>query len=361
MPRLLSMYFSGSGFYITTSLTIQAVLFLALALLTIALCGAELFEYTYEAGPQDLKLSHRRLQEAVTPILGVIAGDRVDVATDTDVQQTITARPTPLRPHQLALSDGTVGTLNGTSNDLGVTSSQGAVYSAAYILQLGFVMMLPYVMELWVELGLWRSLLTSAKLFAGGSMIFSLFAMQTKAYYFSNALNFGRASYVATGRGFQIEVVSFVDLYGRYAQSHIYTGFELAIYLMIFQLISVQPAQAVWLATASVSRTLFFDCLPAVARRQLLATIRTRACLRAQSTALHTHKLTGSWNARSPHRRWCWWPRSLSRHGSSTRGRSRARRSQPRFRSGCCGSTALATPSRSHRARGTSGTRSASR
>eukprot|EP00966_Prymnesium_polylepis_P186339 4319151-Prymnesium_polylepis.1 len=76
--------------------------------------------------------------------------------------------------------------------------------------------------------------------------------MQTKGFYFSNALNFGRATYVATGRGFQIDTISFVDLYGRYAQSHIYMGFEIGVYLTIFQLVSVQDSSTLWVSTVPV-------------------------------------------------------------------------------------------------------------
>ena len=41
-----------------------------------------------------------------------------------------------------------------------------------------------------------------------GSWLFSLFAMQTKGACFSRAITFGRAGYVATGRGFQMETIS---------------------------------------------------------------------------------------------------------------------------------------------------------
>ena len=48
LARLMSFYFSGSGFYITTMFTVEAVYYFVLAQLCLALCGAELFEYDYE-------------------------------------------------------------------------------------------------------------------------------------------------------------------------------------------------------------------------------------------------------------------------------------------------------------------------
>ena len=76
-------------------------------------------------------------------------------------------------------------------------------------------MMLPYAMELWVETSATRALVSSISMVLGGSFIFSLFAMQTKGFNFANAITFGRAGYVATGRGFQMDTLSFVDLYSK--------------------------------------------------------------------------------------------------------------------------------------------------
>jgi len=65
--------------------------------------------------------------------------------------------------------------------------------------------------------------------------------MQTKGFHFSNAITFGRASYVATGRGFQMETLSLAELYSRYAQSHICLGFEIACMNVLFHCTSHMP------------------------------------------------------------------------------------------------------------------------
>ena len=49
--------------------------------------------------------------------------------------------------------------------------------------------------------------------------------MQTKGWNFSNAITYGRAGYVATGRGYQVDTVSVPELYSKYAQSHIYIAY----------------------------------------------------------------------------------------------------------------------------------------
>ena len=45
--------------------------------------------------------------------------------------------------------------------------------------------------------------------------------IQTKGWNFSNAITYGRAGYVATGRGYQVDTVSVPELYSKYAQFHI--------------------------------------------------------------------------------------------------------------------------------------------
>ena len=230
MARLMSFYFSGSGFYITTMMTIHAVFFFVLAQLSLALAGAELFEYDYELVDDGDGVLARRLSEAVD---GPYAG--AGAATYLAPQAL-----SPLQPHQLALSGDT---LDGLGEDVTVSSlatASGSIYSAAYVLQLGFAMMLPYAMELCVEVSLWRALVSTLSMIFGGSFVFSLFTMQTKGFHFSNAITFGRAGYVATGRGFQMDTIKMIELYAKYAESHVHHGFEILAYLVLFWCVTQQ-------------------------------------------------------------------------------------------------------------------------
>ena len=228
LARLMSFYFSGAGFYITTMMTIQAVFFFTLTQLVLALCGAELFEYDYElTEPISLKISHRRLQQQ-------------DITFASNPQAV--THVTSLHPHELARSGDTLaglGALN-ISESPTLVSASGSIYSAAYVLQLGFAMMLPYAMELWVESSLWRAISGTLRMVAGLSFVFSLFTMQTKGFHFSNAIKFGRAGYVATGRGFQMDTLSLIELYAKYATSHIHQGFEIMLYLVLFWCVTEQ-------------------------------------------------------------------------------------------------------------------------
>ena len=225
LARLMSFFFSGSGFYITTALTIKSVFCFTLAQVALALCGAEFFEYNYELVTSDSSssvLQDRRLSE----------GPR---------------RIAPLSPNQLALSGDTLeGLMSVGGADVTeaatLVSATGSIYSAAYILQLGFATMLPYAMELWVETSAWRAVVGTLRMIAGFSFVFSLFTMQTKGFHFSSAISFGRAGYVATGRGFAMDTLSLIELYAKYAASHIHLGFEIMLHLGLFWLVTQQDA-----------------------------------------------------------------------------------------------------------------------
>ena len=70
--------------------------------------------------------------------------------------------------------------------------------------------------------------------FVAGSWFFALFRMQTNAFHFAYGLTYGRAAYVATDRGYAMESRSVVELYTIYAQSHVYSGMEIAILLALY-------------------------------------------------------------------------------------------------------------------------------
>ena len=59
--------------------------------------------------------------------------------------------------------------------------------------------------------------------------------MMTKGHNFGFAVNYGRAGYVATGRGYTIDSSSLVEMYSNYAASHIYFGSEVFVLLLIYE------------------------------------------------------------------------------------------------------------------------------
>ena len=102
------------------------------------------------------------------------------------------------------------------------------------LMQLGFALTVPLFMELWLEGSLFASVRSILADFVAGSWFFALFRMQTNAFHFAYRLTYGRAAYVATGRGYAMESRSVVELYTIYAQSHVYSGMEIAILLTLY-------------------------------------------------------------------------------------------------------------------------------
>jgi hypothetical protein len=76
--------------------------------------------------------------------------------------------------------------------------------------------------------------------------------MQTKGFHFSNAISFGRAGYVATGRGFQMDTLALIELYAKYAESHIVQGFEMLLYTAFFWFVTQQNVAVVAIASFNV-------------------------------------------------------------------------------------------------------------
>jgi hypothetical protein len=59
---------------------------------------------------------------------------------------------------------------------------------------------------------------------ASGSLLFFIFHMGTKAFYFDSTLKYGGAKYRPTGRGFVMRHEEFAELFRFYAGSHLYNG-----------------------------------------------------------------------------------------------------------------------------------------
>jgi len=106
---------------------------------------------------------------------------------------------------------------------------------------------LPFFLELWMEYDLSHATYENVKLILMGSWMFFLFASQTKGFRLAEAIKYGKAGYVATGRGYVIEPGSFIGLYCVYAKSHIYTGFETFCLLVVYHIFSEAATwTAVW-------------------------------------------------------------------------------------------------------------------
>jgi len=109
--------------------------------------------------------------------------------------------------------------------DVGVPVAD--LLNAQWVVQLGLLLNVPILCYLAVEHGVVRALLEMWRVNVSGSLLFFMFHMGTKAYYFDSTLKYGGAKYRPTGRGFVMRHEEFAELYRFYSGSHLYNGFEL--------------------------------------------------------------------------------------------------------------------------------------
>jgi 1,3-beta-glucan synthase component/1,3-beta-glucan synthase subunit FKS1, domain-1 len=103
----------------------------------------------------------------------------------------------------------------------------GDINFLQWFLQLGLITILPllalYSLEKGILSALWDVL---TKLFLKFAPLFFMFEIQTKAYYFDQAMSFGWAAYMGTGRDFVLSHTSFDTLFRAFSHSHLYLGIE---------------------------------------------------------------------------------------------------------------------------------------
>ena len=266
--RLLSFYSSMAGFYVTTLQSMWSVYLLALAQLLLAIMGMETFvnfEYA-EVAPQinvsacDPTLtSARRLEGALeifsygdeTNAPGLNCSDPVAVAVAVEAAKAVEDSFLKIDWRDLFSarhfsSDTVLGT-DATAAD-GLYDGAGAAaerqitarytmgtYNTAMFLHLGMLMMVPLFLEQSIQRSIWFAVTELARMLASLSMLFHPFSMQTRGHNFGFAVNYGRAGYVATGRGYDISTSSMVKLFSAYGPSHIYFGMEITFMATLYQ------------------------------------------------------------------------------------------------------------------------------
>lgn len=95
-----------------------------------------------------------------------------------------------------------------------------------WIAQLGLLSVIPLFLLYWLEGGLRSASVTMIRSFLRLSLVFFLFGIQTKAYFFDAGLTFGTQAYLATGRNFVLRHQTFDEIFRCTAHSHIYVGME---------------------------------------------------------------------------------------------------------------------------------------
>ena len=131
-------------------------------------------------------------------------------------------------------------------------------------IQLGLVSTLPYLTQLIVESGVLKALFEFVRQIISGSVVFSIFRLQTTAYYYAMDVLYGGAGYMASGRGFTYGPSSFVQLYALYSRSHIYLGFDLGLLVVVVATTGSAGSRygemtwGIWLVVASLLASPFW-------------------------------------------------------------------------------------------------------
>jgi 1,3-beta-glucan synthase len=172
--RVFSLYFSGPGFYVSVMQTSWAVYFFALTHASLAIADLELYRvYRY------FKMTE-------------------------------------------------------TQTTLSLSKEEGGYYNSIYALQIGLLTLLPLLFKMIMDRGVRAGLEYTLQTQLAGSWAFNVFTMATKGYNYMRSLIFGQAMYIGTERGYVLSNASMVVLYGLYAKSHLYLGFEVLFYLLLF-------------------------------------------------------------------------------------------------------------------------------
>lgn len=98
---------------------------------------------------------------------------------------------------------------------------------------MGILQTLPLMATLTVEKGVFGMLQEIGYMIVSGGPLYFIFHIQTKCYYFQQTLLAGGAMYRPTGRGFVIRHSPFDENFRFFASSHIYSGFEIMVALIL--------------------------------------------------------------------------------------------------------------------------------
>eukprot|EP00756_Hemistasia_phaeocysticola_P008616 Hpha_TRINITY_DN14678_c0_g1::TRINITY_DN14678_c0_g1_i1::g.48572::m.48572 len=118
-----------------------------------------------------------------------------------------------------------------------------AVIAVPWLIQIGYVLAIPMIVELIIQRGFWSGLFTFIATLPV-CVIFFVFQMRTKTYYFLRGLIVGAGGYAATGRGFGLERQTMIEMYKNYSESHYVEGFMVVICLFVYGIYGSDPIGA---------------------------------------------------------------------------------------------------------------------
>jgi callose synthase len=109
-----------------------------------------------------------------------------------------------------------------------------AVMNTQYFIQAGLFLTLPLIVVYFSEMGLIRGLGEFFNMVITAGPAFFVFQVGTTMHYFDNNILHGNAKYQATGRGFKITRETFVLLYKAYSNSHYRRAWEMVGLCLIY-------------------------------------------------------------------------------------------------------------------------------
>ena len=139
------------------------------------------------------------------------------------------------------------------------SSGDTQVYASQWFLQMGFILMLPLFLECVGTVGILSATKELLGQLLSGKILFTLFQERTRVFYLNTGFTLGSARYVATGRSFVTMSSNFVLLYSLYARSHFLIAAELSYLSTIFlvftesgQTLALIKTWPVWLVVLSM-------------------------------------------------------------------------------------------------------------
>jgi len=163
-----------------------------------------------------------------------------------------------------------------------------AVIAVPWMFQIGFVQALPLLVEQMIQQGFWEGFLLFITQVPFG-LVFFVFHLRTKAYFFEQGLFVGKGGYKGTGRGFGLDRMSLVDIYKCYFDSHFHNAIVLLSCMIMYWFVSEETSYSYFLRIASILLVIF---------SWLMAPIIFNPY--ATADALHTDlKLMNDWNTSS--------------------------------------------------------------
>jgi len=283
MFRMLSFYFSMAGFYITTLQSMWSVYLFSIANLVMAVLRLETFE-VFQFAEVALNASsivetgcegaRRALEGEFALAEELQAPDHSSVECSTPLTEESAfflfswSSILGLSAENSLVSSGPSaadGLYEGSANSGEVIEGRftSNVYNSAFVFHLGMLGLLPLILEFSIQFNFIFALKEIVRMLASFSFVFYPFSMQTKAHNFGFAVNYGRAGYVATGRGYAIEPAYLVTLYTNYAASHIYFGAEVGLLLVLYEVWkdaskSFLSTWGTWMVVASLTLSPWF-------------------------------------------------------------------------------------------------------